>query len=193
MNSICVYCGSSDKVHPDFLDAAYEMGTVLAGEGITLVYGAGSTGLMGAVANGALESGGEVIGVMPGIFNSPQLVHRNLTSLEFVDDMHQRKARLEELAGGFIALPGGFGTMEELFEILTWAQIGLHKKPVGLLNVRQYYDPLLEFIDSARAEGFIYAEHRSLFTSSEKPLSLLKALENHNPPSGLDRWLTRDD
>ena len=193
MNSICVYCGSSDKTHPDFQDAAYEMGTVLAGQGITLVYGAGSTGLMGAVADGALESGGEAIGVLPRIFNTPQLAHPNLTRLEIVDDMHKRKARLEELADGFIALPGGYGTLEELFEILTWAQIGLHKKPVGLLNVRQYFDPLLEFIDNARAEGFIYAEHRSLFTSSEKPLSLLKALENHNPPSGLDRWLTRDD
>jgi hypothetical protein len=193
MNSICVYCGSSDKTHPDFQDAAYEMGTVLAGQGITLVYGAGSTGLMGAVADGALESGGEAIGVLPSIFNTPQLAHPNLTRLEIVDDMHKRKARLEELADGFIALPGGYGTLEELFEILTWAQIGLHKKPVGLLNVRQYFDPLLEFIDNARAEGFIYAEHRSLFTSSEKPLSLLKALENHNPPSGLDRWLTRDD
>jgi hypothetical protein len=193
MNSICVYCGSSDKTHPDFQDAAYEMGTVLAGQGITLVYGAGSTGLMGAVADGALESGGEAIGVLPSIFNTPQLAHPNLTRLEIVDDMHKRKARLEELADGFIALPGGYGTLEELFEILTWAQIGLHKKPVGLLNVRQYYDPLLEFIDSARAEGFIYTEHRSLFTSSEKPLSLLKALENHNPPSGLERWLTRDD
>ena len=193
MNSICVYCGSSDKTHPDFQDAAYEMGTVLAGQGITLVYGAGSTGLMGAVADGALESGGEAIGVLPSIFNTPQLAHPNLTRLEIVDDMHKRKARLEELADGFIALPGGYGTLEELFEILTWAQIGLHKKPVGLLNVRQYFDPLLEFIDSARAEGFIYTEHRSLFTSSEKPLSLLKALENHNPPSGLERWLTRDD
>jgi uncharacterized protein (TIGR00730 family) len=193
MNSICVYCGSSDKTHPDFQDAAYEMGTVLAGQGITLVYGAGSTGLMGAVADGALESGGEAIGVLPSIFNTPQLAHPNLTRLEIVDDMHKRKARLEELADGFIALPGGYGTLEELFEILTWAQIGLHKKPVGLLNVRQYYDPLLEFIDSARAEGFIYTEHRSLFTSSEKPLSLLKALENHNPPSGLERWLTRDE
>jgi uncharacterized protein (TIGR00730 family) len=148
---------------------------------------------MGAVADGALESGGEAIGVLPSIFNTPQLAHPNLTRLEIVDDMHKRKARLEELADGFIALPGGYGTLEELFEILTWAQIGLHKKPVGLLNVRQYFDPLLEFIDNARAEGFIYAEHRSLFTSSEKPLSLLKALENHNPPSGLDRWLTRDD
>lgn len=193
MNSICVYCGSSDKIHPDFRNAAYQMGTVLAGEGITLVYGAGSTGLMGAVADGALESGGEVIGIMPSIFNTPQLLHRNLTRLEIVNDMHQRKTRMQELADGFIALPGGFGTLEELFEILTWAQIGLHAKPVGLLNVRQYFDPLLEFIDSARAEGFIYAEHKSLFISSEDPSPLLKALQNHNHPTGLESWLTRDD
>lgn len=193
MNSICVYSGSSDKIHPDFQDAAYEMGTVLAGEGIVLVYGAGCTGLMGAVADGALESGGKVIGVMPRIFNTPQLAHQNLTRLEIVDDMHQRKARLVELADGFIALPGGFGTMEELFEILTWAQIGLHKKPIGLLNVRHYFDPLLDFIDSASAEGFIYPEHRSLFSSSEKPFDLLKVLLNHRPPPGLERWLTRED
>jgi uncharacterized protein (TIGR00730 family) len=193
MNSICVYSGSSDKTHQDFQDAAYEMGAVLAGEGIVLVYGAGSTGLMGAVADGALESGGKVVGVMPEIFNTPKLAHQKLTRLEIVEDLHQRKARLAELADGFIALPGGFGTMEELFEILTWAQIGLHTKPIGLLNVRHYFDPLLDFIDSARAEGFIYTEHRSLFSASEKPSVLLKVLQNHSPPSGLERWLTRED
>lgn len=193
MRSICVYSGSSDKIHPDFQDAAYEMGAVLAKKGIVLVYGAGSTGLMGAVADGALESNGKVIGVLPKIFNTPRLAHQNLTRLEIVEDMHQRKARLAELADGFIALPGGFGTMEELFEILTWAQIGLHTKPIGLLNVRHYFDLLLDFIDSARAEGFIYAEHKSLFSSSETPSALLEALQNHFPPSGLERWLTRED
>jgi hypothetical protein len=148
---------------------------------------------MGAVAKGALENGGEVIGVMPAIFNTPTLAHNGLTRLEIVDDMHKRKARLAELSDAFIALPGGFGTLEELFEILTWAQIGLHKKPVGLLNVRHYFDPLLEFVENARVEGFIYSEHRELFTCSEKPTDLLEALQNHNPPAGLDRWLTRQD
>jgi hypothetical protein len=193
METICVYCGSSDKIHPDYISAAHEMGASLAVHGLKLVYGAGSTGLMGAVANGALEMGGEVIGVMPRIFNTPTLAHNGLTHLEIVDDMHQRKSRLAELADAFIALPGGFGTLEELFEILTWAQIGLHNKPVGLLNIRHYYDPLLELVDSARTEGFIYKEHRSLFTSAEDPSSLLEALQNHNPPTGLDRWLTRQE
>jgi uncharacterized protein (TIGR00730 family) len=193
MEAICVYCGSSDKIHVDYMNAAYKMGAALAGQQLQLVYGAGSTGLMGAVAQGALENGGEVIGVMPGIFNTPTLVHNGLTRLEIVDDMHKRKARLEELSDAFIALPGGFGTMEELFEILTWAQIGLHQKPVGLLNVRHYFDPLLDLVENARMEGFIYNEHRDLFTASENPLDLLEALQNHNHPTGLDRWLTRQD
>lgn len=193
MKSICVYCGSSDKIHAEYMTAAYEMGTAIAGKQMRLVYGAGSTGLMGAVANGALDNGGEVLGVMPSIFNTPTLVHSGLTHLEIVDDMHVRKARLEELSDAFIALPGGFGTMEELFEMLTWAQIGLHKKPVGLLNIRNYFNPLLELVENARVEGFIYNEHRELFTSSDQPARLLESLQNHNPPAGLDRWLTRQD
>ena len=158
-----------------------------------LVYGAGSTGLMGAVANGSLENGGEVVGVIPKIFNTPNLAHQGLSQLEIVEDMHQRKARLVELADAFVALPGGFGTLEELFEVLTWAQIGLHKKPVGLLNTLQYYNPLIQMINQANAEGFIYHEHQRLFTASEDPQTLLENLVKHNHPTGLERWLTRDD
>jgi uncharacterized protein (TIGR00730 family) len=191
MRSICVYCGSSDKTKSTYIKAAYEMGSVMASRDLQLVYGAGSTGLMGAVANGTLESGGEVIGVMPEIFNTPTLAHGGLTRLEIVSDMHQRKARLEELADAFIALPGGFGTFEELFEILTWAQVGLHQKPVGLLNVSGYFDPLLELVEKASSEGFIYYEHRALFTFSDDPDSLLDAMLGHDPPAGLERWLTR--
>lgn len=191
MRSICVYCGSSDKANSTYLHAAYEMGAVIAARGLQLVYGAGGIGLMGAIANGALENGGEVIGVLPEIFNTPTLAHNGLTRLEIVENMHQRKARLAELADAFIALPGGYGTLEELFEILTWAQIGLHQKPVGLLNVRRYFDPLLELVEKASSEGFIYHEHRGLFTSCDDPNSLLEALQNHNPPAGLERWLTR--
>ena len=193
MNSICVYCGSSDKTDPAYTEAAYELGKVIASREIELVYGAGSTGLMGAVANGTLQNGGEVTGVIPEIFNTPNLVHQGLTRLEIVGDMHVRKARLAELADAFVALPGGFGTFEELFEILTWAQIGLHQKPVGLLNVRQYFDPLIAMIDRANAEGFIYSEHKSLFSFAEDPHTLLEALVNHEHPDGLERWLTRDD
>jgi uncharacterized protein (TIGR00730 family) len=193
MNSICVYCGSSDKIDPTYTKAAYELGKVIASRELTVVYGAGSTGLMGAVANGALENGGEVIGVIPEIFNTPNLAHQGLTRLEIVEDMHQRKARLAEISDAFVALPGGFGTFEELFEILTWAQIGLHKKPVGLLNIRSYFDPLMAAIDLARREGFIYSEHQALFTAADNPLTLLEALANHAHPDGLERWLNRDD
>ncbi len=192
MKSVCVYCGSSDKMHQDYLEAARQMGAALAGRGLQLLYGAGRTGLMGALADGALEAGGEVIGIIPAIFNTHQLVHRGLTRLEVVESMHQRKTRLAELADAFIALPGGYGTFEEFFEILTWAQIGLHSKPIGLLNSHHYFDPLLTMVEHARAEGFIYDEHRALFTWAESPAVLLDALASHHPPEGLERWLRRD-
>lgn len=192
MKSICVYCGSSDQTAASYLQAARQMGAAIAGRDLALVYGAGGTGLMGAVANGALEAGGEVIGVIPAYFNTPRLAHSSLSRLEVVETIHQRKARMAELADAFIALPGGFGTLEELFEILTWAQIGLHHKPVGLLNTQGFYDPLLALIEHIRSEGFIYAEHALLFTHAPEPQALLGALLNHRPPDGLERWLTRE-
>jgi uncharacterized protein (TIGR00730 family) len=193
MNSVCVYCGSSDKINPAYLEGAAQMGRAIAKRGLQLWYGAGCTGLMGAVADGALEAGGEVIGVIPVLFHTPQLEHKGLTRLEVVDSMHLRKERLANMAEAFIALPGGFGTFEELFEILTWAQIGLHQKPVGLLNTLHYYDHLVGMVDYARTEGFIYDEHRALFVCEQEPDQLLDKLENYNIPSGLDRWLTRPD
>jgi uncharacterized protein (TIGR00730 family) len=193
LQTICVYCGSSDKMGAHYLEAARKMGAAIARRGLAVVYGAGSTGLMGAVADGALEAGGEVIGIIPEIFNTPILCHQSLTRLEVVQTIHIRKARLAELADAFIALPGGFGTFEELFEMLTWAQIGLHTKPVGLLNTRSYYEPLLTLIEHARNEGFIYDEHRALLTHAEKPEELLDALSEHRHPGGLERWLSRDD
>ena len=193
MKSVCVYCGSSDKTNGEYLKAARAMGRSLAGHDLELIYGAGSTGLMGALADSALEAGGEVTGVIPGYFNTLQLAHNSLTRLEVVETIHQRKARMAELADAFIALPGGYGTFEELFEILTWAQIGLHSKPIGLLNAHRYFDPLLALIEHARAEGFIYEEHRQLFTYAEKPETLLEKMENHRNPAGLERWLKRDE
>ena len=192
MKSICVYCGSSDKMRPAYLECARQMGVTAARRGLEIIYGAGSTGLMGALADGAMQAGGQVTGVIPGFFNTPQLAHTGLTHLEVVENLHQRKARMAELAEAFVALPGGFGTLEELFEILTWAQIGLHSKPIGLLNALHYFDPLLTMIDHARVEGFIYAEHRALFTYAENPDDLLDAMEKHQPPTGLGKWLTRD-
>jgi uncharacterized protein (TIGR00730 family) len=193
MKSICVYCGSSDRIPSPYLEAARQMGFTLADRGLTLVYGAGRTGIMGALADAALERGGEVVGVIPALFNTPQLVHKNLTRLELVADMHTRKARLAELADAFIALPGGYGTLDELFEALTWAQIGLHHKPIGLLNTLRYFDLLLGWIEHARNEGFIYTEHCALFTCAETSGSLLDALADHRPPAHLERWLTREE
>lgn len=193
MKSICVYCGSADGLHPEYYAAARKMGAAIAGRGLELWYGAGSTGLMGAVADAALDAGGQVVGVIPELFNTPRLAHMHLTRLEVVESMHVRKSRLADAADAFVALPGGFGTFEEVFEILTWSQIGLHTKPVGLLNARGYYEPLLQMVEHARREGFIYEVHRSLFACMEDPEELLDALAAYKSPSGLDRWLTRED
>ncbi len=167
------------------------MGRELASRGIELVYGGGSTGLMGAVADSVLAGGGRVIGVLPRFFNTPELAHDRLTELRLVATMHERKALMAELSQGFAALPGGLGTMEELFEVLTWAQIGLHRHPVGVLNVGNYFDPLIEFIDYASQEGFLYAEHRALVTSAPDPASLLDRMRTYRPPEGLERWVQR--
>jgi len=193
MNTICIFSGSSDKIPGFYFEAAAEMGRTLAARGVRIVYGAGCTGLMGAVADGALAAGWEVVGIIPAFFNTPNLVHKNLTSLEVVETMHQRKARMAELADGFIALPGGFGTFEELFEMLTWAQIGLHRKPIGLLNTRKYYDPLISLVEHAREHGFIYSEHRQLFTYADQPDELFDAMTNYKSPEGLERWVTREE
>jgi uncharacterized protein (TIGR00730 family) len=193
MKTICVYCGSADGVRPVFYEAARAMGNALAETGYRLVYGAGATGLMGAVANAALEAGGHVIGVIPSIFNTPTLAHMGLSELEVVENIHIRKARMIELADGFIALPGGYGTLEELFEALTWAQIGLHEKPVGLLNVDGYYDPLLALVEKIMREGFIYAEHRAFLEHSADPLDLISRLSSHRHPGGVKRWMERSE
>ncbi len=189
---ICVYCGSSDKTASVYLDAAYQMGQVIAAAQLTLVYGAGKTGMMGAVANGVLEAGGEVWGIMPKIFDLPHLAHADLQRYEVVDTMHARKARMAELADGFIALPGGFGTFEELFEIITWVQIGLHQKPIGLLNTQGYYNHLMAMIEHADTEGFVYSEHKQIFTQAEEPAELLEALQQHRLPAGLEKWVDRE-
>lgn len=191
IQSICVYCGSADGVRQEYYQAAFGMGQALARSNIRLIYGAGKTGLMGAVANGALQAGGEVIGIMPANLNLPQLVHAGLTKLEVVDNIQLRKARMSDLADAFIALPGGYGTFDELFECLTWAQIGLHHKPIGLLNTLDYYDPLLATIQHALSEGFIYAEHSILLVHDNDPVSLLRQLRQFEIPENLARWVNR--
>lgn len=193
MNSICVFCGSSDAVHADFKSAARTMGIVIAERGLRLIYGGGKTGLMGEVADGVLEAGGEVTGVIIPSMNTSALAHDGLTLMEVPPDMHARKARMYELADGFIALPGGFGTMDELFETITWGQIGNHSKPVGLLNVSDYYAPLLALMDHMVDEGFVFKEHRnSLFVNSE-PNQLLNSMAKYkHPHEAVKKWLREE-
>lgn len=149
--------------------------------------------MMGALADAALEAKAEVIGVIPRRFYTPQLVHTGLSDLHVVETMHERKAAMVELAEAFIALPGGFGTLEELFEVLTWAQVGIHSKPVGILNFGGYFDTLLRFVDHIRSQGFIYDEHRALLLSADNPDDLLDKLAEYRPPEGLERWVERKE
>lgn len=183
--AICVYCGSSDHVSEHYLEAASRLGKALADRGHSLVYGGGATGLMGRISKAALQSGAKVIGVIPEIFNTDARAQRGLSELHVVKDMHTRKAMIAELADAFIALPGGFGTFEELFEILAWAQIGLHSRPIGLLDVNGYFDPCMALIDRARSEGFIYLEYRDLIMRASDPNVLLDLLQEYRPSSNL--------
>ena len=190
MNSICVFCGSSDSVHADYLAGARLMGLTLARRGLRLIFGGGKTGLMGALADGVLQAGGEVIGVIIPSMNTSPLAHASLTRMDVTPDMHARKARMHELSDGFIALPGGYGTFDELFEAITWAQTGAHEKPIGLLNIRNYYIPLLAAIDHAVAEGFIFREHRESLYCESDPEKLLDAMGNHqHPHEAVKRWM----
>jgi uncharacterized protein (TIGR00730 family) len=193
MKSICVFCGSSDAVHDDYKAAAFQMGVILAQNGIRLVYGGGKTGLMGRVADGALSVGGEVTGVIIPTMNTPALAHTGLSRMEVRPGMRSRKERMHELADGFIALPGGFGTWDELFEAITTSQTGEHEKPVGLLNTNNYYAPLLAAIDHAVAEGFVFIEHRQAISIENEPVELLKSMRSYNHPhEAVKRWMKEE-
>jgi uncharacterized protein (TIGR00730 family) len=186
MNRICIFCGSSPGKRPEYRSAAEALGRLLAERGLELVYGGGNIGLMGIVADACLATGGSVIGVIPEALVGREVAgraveHSSLTRLDVVDSMHTRKARMAELADGFIALPGGFGTFEELFEILTWAQLGFHQKPIGLLDVAGYYDPLLALCDRAVAEGFLSHRNRELLLAHTEPAAILDALIAYRP------------
>ena len=190
MNSICVFCGSADAVHSDYKSAARTMGVILAERGLRLIYGGGKIGLMGAVADGALSVGGEVIGVIIASMNNQALAHEGLTRMDVTPDMHSRKARMHELADGFIALPGGYGTFDELFETITWSQIGHHEKSIGLLNTKNYYAPLLAAIDHAVNEGFIFKEHRDALVCELDSVKLLDAMAEYEYPyAAVKRWM----
>jgi uncharacterized protein (TIGR00730 family) len=169
------------------------MGRTLADRGIRLIFGGGKTGLMGAVANGVLEAGGEVIGVIIPSMNTKALAHDGLTRMEVPLTMHARKAKMHELADGYIALPGGFGTFDELFETVTWAQTGAHEKPVGLLNIRNYYVPMMAAIDHAVQEGFVFQEHRDVLFLEEDPYVLLDRMERYeHPHAAVKRWMREE-
>mgnify|MGYP005662173785 FL=1 len=191
MPSICVFCGSSPGNQPSFVQAAKLTGAALANRGIELVYGGGGRGMMGAVADGAIGAGGKTLGVIPrGLFKREGL-HRGLDRLEIVDSMHARKAMMAASSDGFITLPGGLGTMEELFEIWTWTQIGIHAKPCGLLNVDGYYDGLLAFLENMVACGFVQASHRDVVLVDDDPARLIEQVLSHKPRIH-ERWMSEE-
>lgn len=189
---ICVFCGSNKGADPAYLDAVRILGRLFATEGIGLVYGGGSVGLMGELADTVLSSGGEVIGVIPHALWAREVGHRGLTDLHIVDTMHERKAMMADLADAFIALPGGLGTLEEIFEIWTWAQLGLHTKPVGFLDVGGFYKPLMQFLDRAVRERFLKEEHRAIAVIESDPEKLLRRFDSWSPPR-VEKWITRDE
>ncbi|MDC3417088.1 TIGR00730 family Rossman fold protein [Aquibacillus salsiterrae] len=188
MKTICVFAGSGFGNKKAYGDRADALGQQIAKKGYRLVYGGSKSGLMGMVANAVLREGGQVIGVMPSGLFSGESVHSNLTEFIEVKDMHERKAKMSELADSYIALPGGLGTFEELFEVLCWAQIGIHNKPIGLLNVGQYYNPLLQLIQYSVEEGFTSQSHDQIIQSSSSPDKLIDLLDQYQPPSFKKKW-----
>jgi hypothetical protein len=189
IGSLCVYCGSNTGADPEFAAATRAMAALLAERGIRVVYGGGKVGLMGVLADAALAADGEVVGVIPQHLIDREIGHAGLTELHIVGSMHERKALMAELADGFVALPGGVGTLEELVEVYTWSQLGLHRKPLGLLNVSGYYDGLAAFLDHAVRERFLRAEHRAVLAVEPRPEALLDRLEQAEPPQ-LVKWLS---
>ena len=187
---ISVFCGSSRGTERIFEEQAYELGKTLAVQNIELVYGGANVGLMGTVANGVMENGGKAIGVLPAFLKKVEIANLNLTELVMVDTMHQRKAKMNELSDGVIALPGGFGTLEEFFEMLTWAQLGLHRKPVALLNVDGFYDALLALVDTMVDRGFLRKENREMLLVSDNIEDLLDKMRKYEAPS-VGKWLNR--
>ncbi len=182
MEQICVFCGSSLGKKGEYIDAAKLLGYTLAKRNITLIYGGSRVGLMGQLAKACLEEGGKVIGVITKSLVDMKVAHTQLTQLYVVETMHERKSKMEESADGFIAMPGGFGTIEEFFEILTWTQLGMHQKPCGLLNICQYYNKLIDFLDYAVEQQFVDKIHRNIIQIDENPDELLKKLETYKAP-----------
>jgi len=188
MKVIAVYCGSSAGTDPVYRDQAARLGQILAEGGIKIVFGGGKVGLMGALATAALKAGGEVAGVIPGFLQIKEVAHAGLTEMIRVESMHERKARIEQMCDGAIALPGGYGTLDELFEMLTWGQLGIHSKPVGILNIKGFFDLLLESIDHMVIEGFLRTDYQNQVIVSDDIHSLLEKMANYQPPE-VEKWI----
>lgn len=191
MRRICIFCGSNPGNDPMYTTMAQAMGKALADRGLGMVYGGAAVGLMGRTADAALAGGAEVIGVLPRALSEKELAHPGLSELHIVESMHERKALMAELSDGFIALPGGIGTFEEICEVFTWSQLGFHEKPCGLLNVGGYYDCFLDMLDNAVAQGFLKQSHRSILYASQKPETLLEGFEGYVPPR-TNKWIERE-
>jgi uncharacterized protein (TIGR00730 family) len=192
MPNICVYCGSNPGKSPAYIEAAGDLGRELVSRGYGLVYGGASVGLMGAVADAVLENGGQAIGVIPHALAEKELAHESLTELIVVNSMHERKSKMAELSDGFVALPGGWGTMEEIFEALTWAQLGIHNKPCGLLNIAGYYDHLDAFLNHAMEESFVRSEYRPMVMVESESSTLLDRFDVYQPPQVI-KWITAEE
>lgn len=192
LNKICVYCGSSPGRRPVYIEQAQNLGRLFAQRKIELIYGGASVGVMGKLADAVLKNGGNVTGIIPENLVSKEVAHNGLTDLQVVESMHERKSLMAELSDGFIALPGGMGTVEELFEILTWGQLGLHRKPVGLLNENNYFDHLSAFLDHAVSEHFIKPDHREMLLIEKDPEALLTRFKGYESPV-VEKWIDRED
>ena len=192
MQSVCVFCGSSTGIDPAYAEAARSLGRTLAEANVRLVFGGGHVGLMGVVSNAVIEAGGEAIGVIPHFLVERELAHAGLSDLRIVDTMHERKAMMSDLSEAFIALPGGTGTLEEFFEVFTWAQLGEHRKPCGLLNVAGYYDTLVTVFDHMVRNGFLSSSDRSLLLVETEPTTLIGRFEEYEPPAKT-KWIDRTE
>lgn len=192
MRAICVFCGSSYGSREIYADAAARTGRLIAEQGYTLVYGGAKVGLMGKVADAARSAGGKVIGVLPRALQEKEIGHEGLSELHLVDSMHERKALMADLSDGFIALPGGVGTLEEIFEVWTWGQLGYHGKPCGFLNIDGYFDDLIAFLDHQTREGFTRDVMRAMAQVAETPEDMIRLFENYSPPSA-PKWITREE
>ena len=191
LNSVTVFCGSSQGNNPHFIKIAQELGSFLAKNQIKMIYGGAYVGLMGEVANACLYNGGQVIGVIPQFLSSKEIAHNGLTEIIYTKSMHERKALMEEMSEGSIALPGGFGTLDELFEMLTWAQLGLHTKPIGLINVDNFYSPLLAMINNMEFSQLLKPIHKNMLLVSDNVPDLIQKMKDYQTPTDLPKWIKK--